>query len=76
MIGFDPIPEQMGGSCHDAEVHMVHVKQGTDDELLVVGILMDATDFGENIEVRRSNKRTFFLSRMVGGRCPTTVCKM
>lgn len=46
---------------------MVHVKQGSDSELLVVGILMDATDFGENVEVRRreggaGRLGTFFFS--------------
>ena len=43
---------QNGGSCHDAEIHMVHVREGTDDELLVVGILLDASMFGYNNEVR------------------------
>lgn len=36
---------------------MVHIKEGTTDELLVVGVLMDATDFGENIQVSRQLTR-------------------
>lgn len=43
---------QNGGACHDAEIHMVHVREGTDDELLVVGVLLDASMFGYNNEVR------------------------
>lgn len=31
---------------------MVHVREGTDDDLLVVGILLDASMFGYNNEVR------------------------
>ncbi|CAM9767174.1 unnamed protein product [Sphacelaria rigidula] len=38
----------MGTASHDAEVHMVHVKEGTDDELLVVGVLLDENTHGEN----------------------------
>lgn len=30
---------------------MVHVREGTDDDLLVVGIMLDTTTFGLNIEV-------------------------
>eukprot|EP00904_Undaria_pinnatifida_P010011 jgi/Undpi1/613/HiC_scaffold_10.g04077.m1 len=37
-----------GGSCHDAEIHMVHVREGTDDDLLVVGVLLDASMYGTN----------------------------
>ena len=43
---------QNGGSCHDAEIHMVHVREGTDDDLLVVGVLLDASMYGYNNEVR------------------------
>lgn len=41
----------MGTASHDAEVHMVHVKEGTDDELLVVGVLLDENTHGENDNV-------------------------
>eukprot|EP00903_Cladosiphon_okamuranus_P007199 g6990.t1 len=37
-----------GGSLHDAEIHMVHVMEGTTDELLVVGVMLDASSYGLN----------------------------
>lgn len=42
---------QIGGSEHSAEIHWVHVKAGTEDQLLVVGVLFDTTDYGSNVEV-------------------------
>lgn len=42
---------QIGASEHAAEIHWVHVKEGTDDDLLVVGVLFDTTKYGENVEV-------------------------
>lgn len=40
-----------GGACHDAEIHMVHVREGTTDDLLVVGVLLDAGVFGVNSQL-------------------------
>lgn len=57
---------QNGGACHDAEIHMVHVREGTDDDLLVVGILLDASMYGYNNEVR-------FASLSAGLSASTTV---
>ncbi|CAM9323616.1 unnamed protein product [Ascophyllum nodosum] len=37
-----------GGSLRDAEIHMVHVREGTSDDLLVVGVLMDVGTYGVN----------------------------
>jgi len=45
---------QIGGSLHSAEIHWVHARNGTDDDLLVVGVLMDAIEYGTNVEVRAS----------------------
>ncbi|CAN0475692.1 unnamed protein product [Scytosiphon promiscuus] len=42
---------QIGGSEHPAEMHWVHLKEGTEDELLVVGVLFDTTEYGSNVEV-------------------------
>lgn len=39
---------QNGGAAHDAELHMVHVMANTTDELLVVGVLLDASSYGIN----------------------------
>lgn len=47
---------QNGGSLHDAEIHMVHVKEGTTDDLLVVGIMLDASTYGLNSMVGRKNE--------------------
>ena len=44
---------QIGGSEHAAEIHWVHVKEGTEDELLVVGVMFDTTEYGSNVEVRK-----------------------
>ena len=46
---------QIGGSLHAAEIHWVHVRNGTDDELLVVGVLMDVIEYGTNVEVCASH---------------------
>lgn len=42
---------QIGASEHDAEIHWVHVKEGTESELLVVGVLFDTNAYGANVEV-------------------------
>lgn len=51
---FRPFFRQNGGSCHDAEIHMVHVREGSTDDLLVVGVLLDAGAYGMNNKVRRA----------------------
>ena len=61
---------QIGASEHAAEIHWVHLKEGTEDELLVVGVLFDTSEYGSNVEVSaypatedvvRSPTRLFFL---------------
>lgn len=42
---------QIGGSEHAAEIHWVHLKEGTEDELLVIGVLFDTSEYGSNVEV-------------------------
>lgn len=42
---------QIGGSLRAAEIHWVHIKEGTDDELLVVGVFFDVSEYGTNVEV-------------------------
>lgn len=42
---------QIGGSEHDAEIHWVHAKQDSEDDLLVVGVLLDASNYASNMEV-------------------------
>lgn len=37
-----------GGATHDAEIHLVHLLEGTTDELLVVGVMLDVGFFGSN----------------------------
>lgn len=39
---------QNGGALHDAEIHLVHVRKGTKDNLLVVGVMLDASTYGLN----------------------------
>ncbi|CAM9471667.1 unnamed protein product [Ascophyllum nodosum] len=39
-------------SLHSAEIHWVHLKDGTDDELLVVGVLFDVSEYGTNVELQ------------------------
>lgn len=54
---------QIGGAEHAADIHMVHVKEGTTDELLVVGVMFDDSEYGTNFEVRiigRTNWRCRF----------------
>lgn len=34
-----------------ADIHMVHVKDGTDSELPVVGIMYETSEYGDNLEV-------------------------
>ena len=46
--------EQIAGSLHDAELHLVHTREdsdGTESELLVVGVLLDANEHGWNVGV-------------------------
>eukprot|EP00904_Undaria_pinnatifida_P010044 jgi/Undpi1/616/HiC_scaffold_10.g04080.m1 len=47
-----PSEHMIGASEHAAEIHWVHVKEGTDDDLLVVGVLFDTTKYGENVEIQ------------------------
>ena len=49
-IWFD---SQIGGAEHAAEIHWVHVKEGTEDDLLVVGVLFDTSGYGSNVEVSK-----------------------
>ena len=45
---------QIAGSLHDAELHLVHTREdsdGTESELLVVGVLLDANEHGWNVGV-------------------------
>ena len=46
---------QIGGSEHAAEIHWVHLKEGTTDELLVVGVMFDTSEYGSNVEVRNES---------------------
>lgn len=39
---------------HDAEIHLVHIREGTDADLLVVGIFLDAGAYGSNVEVNNA----------------------
>ena len=43
-------------------MHLVHIKDGTDDEYLVVGVLFDVSEYGYNVEVRAIIRRIFSLS--------------
>ena len=46
--------EQIAGSLHDAELHLVHTRDdpdGEETELLVVGLLLDAREHGWNVQV-------------------------
>ena len=36
----------------------MHVKDGTEDELLVVGVLFDVSEYGTNVEVRSHGRET------------------
>ncbi|CAM9239789.1 unnamed protein product [Sphacelaria rigidula] len=42
---------RIGSTHHDAEVHLVHLQDGTDSSLLVVGILIDSSLYGDNGEI-------------------------
>ncbi|CAN0405749.1 unnamed protein product, partial [Laminaria digitata] len=33
-------------------MHWVHLKEGTEDELLVVGVLFDTSEYGSNVEIQ------------------------
>ncbi|CAN0177987.1 unnamed protein product, partial [Ascophyllum nodosum] len=47
-----PSEHAIGGSLRAAEIHWVHVKEGTADELLVVGVLFDVSEYGTNVELQ------------------------
>lgn len=49
LLGF-----QIGSAHHDGEIHIVHTRVDSNDELLVIGVLMDASGHGGNMEVRIS----------------------
>ena len=53
VICFVCFASQIGGLEHAAEIHWVHVKEGTEAELLVVGVMFDNTVYGSNVEVRK-----------------------
>ena len=40
----------------------MHVKAGTEDELLVVGVLFDVSEYGTNVEVRSHGRETLLVS--------------
>lgn len=45
---------QIGGSLHDAELHLVHTREdlsGSSPDFLVVAIFLDAREYGSNVEV-------------------------
>ncbi|CAM9856336.1 unnamed protein product [Ectocarpus sp. 4 AP-2014] len=48
-----PSEHMIGGAEHAAEIHMVHVKEGTDADLLVVGIMFDVIEYGNNLEIEK-----------------------
>ncbi|CAN0329664.1 unnamed protein product, partial [Ascophyllum nodosum] len=47
-----PSEHAIGGSLRAAEIHWVHLKEGTDDQYLVIGVLFDVSDFGTNVELQ------------------------
>lgn len=53
---------QIGSTHHDAEVHLVHLKEGTDDQLLVIGVLIDASSHGDNEQVNTNMIEPYMLS--------------
>ncbi|CAM9864622.1 unnamed protein product, partial [Sphacelaria rigidula] len=59
---------QVGSSHHDAEIHLVHLEDGTDDEYLVVGIFFDASLYGSNEEIEK-----LWTIANIGGRNTTDV---
>ena len=42
----------------------MHVKAGTADELLVVGVLFDVSEYGTNVEVRPHGREAFTQSEL------------
>ncbi|CAN0054310.1 unnamed protein product [Ectocarpus sp. 12 AP-2014] len=46
-----PSEHMIGGAEYAADIHMVHVKDGTDSELLVVGVMFDTSEYGDNLEI-------------------------
>ena len=51
----------------------MHLKDGTDDELLVVGVLFDVSEYGTNVEVRVA--RDFLrLCRLFGQLVKNSTC--
>lgn len=47
-----PSEHAIGGSLRAAEIHLVHIKEGTEDELLVVGVFFDVSEYGTNVELQ------------------------
>lgn len=50
--------EQFGGAEDAAGMHLVHVKNGTTDDLLVVGVQFDVNEYGTNTEVGEMTRGT------------------
>eukprot|EP00752_Nemacystus_decipiens_P001318 g1308.t1 len=48
-----PSEYTFGGSEHAADIHFVHIKDGTAGDLLVVGVLFDVTEYGTNLELEK-----------------------
>lgn len=48
-----PSEYQVGGAEHAAGIHMVHAKESTGTDLLVVGIMYDVDDYGDNLEIEK-----------------------
>eukprot|EP00904_Undaria_pinnatifida_P001017 jgi/Undpi1/10916/HiC_scaffold_3.g01442.m1 len=46
-----PSEHMIGGSCHDAEMHFVHTSKASEDKVLVVGVFLDAREYGSNFEL-------------------------
>lgn len=49
--------EQIAGSLHDGEIHLVHTRDDSgaeEPELLVVAVLLDANEHGWNVGVSYS----------------------
>ncbi|CAM9298909.1 unnamed protein product [Ectocarpus sp. 8 AP-2014] len=46
-----PSEHVLGGAEYAAEIHLVHLKENTDDGLLVVGIMFEVSEYGQNVEL-------------------------
>lgn len=44
--------KQIGSTHHDAEVHLVHLRRDSETHLLVLGVLIDAAEYGDNKQVQ------------------------